>query len=207
MSGLTLLKPLPLEDDTISFHEAKENEFNILQRLTYVTLGSKFKDQIGGKIEIIEAIVASHLRLPKPYRVRVSYRAVWKIEDVNLDIPVILQSKGAKPIRYLVMRIPIPFKTGESFRPGNGDEKIRSDAATCAWLNQECPSIPTPCLRGFGLSTGQNVCLLIINYSEYEHLITCIVHCTEKYVSHNQRLSISQTMGTIFAPISCPLRV
>jgi hypothetical protein len=51
----------------------------------------------------------------------------------------------------------LPYRIGEDCCPGNGDEKVRCEAGTYAWLQENCPTVPIPRLYGFGLSTGQTV--------------------------------------------------
>ncbi|RMZ76005.1 hypothetical protein DV738_g5194, partial [Chaetothyriales sp. CBS 135597] len=51
-----------------------------------------------------------------------------------------------------MFRLPLPYKVGGA---ENGDEKIRCEAATYIWLQENCPSVPIPRLHGFGLSTGE----------------------------------------------------
>jgi hypothetical protein len=43
------------------------------------------------------------------------------------------------------------------FRPGNVDEKLRTEAATYIWLQSNCPNIPVPRLFGFGFPGTQSV--------------------------------------------------
>ncbi|KAL4863138.1 hypothetical protein BDV12DRAFT_177911 [Aspergillus spectabilis] len=43
------------------------------------------------------------------------------------------------------------------FRPGNGDKKVRCEAGTYTWLEENCPDIPIPRLYGFAMATGEMV--------------------------------------------------
>ncbi|KAK2796770.1 hypothetical protein FQN50_009451 [Emmonsiellopsis sp. PD_5] len=138
----------------ITYSEAKEVETkNILQELTYVTLAASFRDHLAKNSATIKAIVAHHLYLaPESCRIDISDHTEWINGSFNLCVPVSVQFQNQKARRRFVMRFPLPYKVAG---PANGDEKIRCEAATYAWLNLECPSIPTTCLHGFGLSTGQ----------------------------------------------------
>jgi hypothetical protein len=51
----------------------------------------------------------------------------------------------------------LPYRVGEAFRPGNGDKKVRCEAGTYAWLQENCADVPIPRLYGFALSTGETV--------------------------------------------------
>jgi hypothetical protein len=144
----------------VTYSEAKEEETNILQEITYVALAAKFKDQIEARSATIEALVAHHLNLKaNSSSICISDRSEWLNGSFNLCVPVTVESPKLKFSRRVLMRFPLPYKTAEAVRPGNGDEKVRCEAATYAWIREECPSIPTTCLLGFGLSTGQRVCM------------------------------------------------
>ena len=145
-----------LLEGPITYSEAKEKETYILQELTYPTAAANFKDRIKERGATIKAIVAHHLCLNSCH-VSISDQSEWLNGSFNLCVPVSIENRRQGCSRRVLMRFPLPYKTAESFRPGNGDEKIRCEAATYAWLNQECPSIPSARLHGFGLSSGQRV--------------------------------------------------
>lgn len=181
----------------VTLSDALDRETNILQELTYPASAAAFRDRIARKSPTIQALIAHHLRLKKSSHVRVADKSEWLNGSFNLCIPATVQDQGNK--RRVMMRFPLPYKTGESFRPGNGDEKIRCEAATYAWLNKECPTIPTTNLLGFGLSGGQRVRKARIQYDKlYEVLTTCTVHRPEEcsvadqmYLLHSMLVSLS----------------
>lgn len=151
----------------ITYSEAKEKETNILRELSYPALAANFKNEIEKKSATISLVVAHHLHLT-PNHVCVSDRSEWLNGSFNLCVPVSIENQRQGCSRRVLMRFPLPYKTAEFFRSGNGDEKIRCEAATYAWLNRECLSIPTPCLHGFGLSSGQRVRSTIPNLKVIE---------------------------------------
>lgn len=76
----------------------------------------------------------------------------------NVYIPIYVTRKDQQPQKRAMIRLPLPYKIGESKFPGNVDEKLRSEAATYIWIRQNCPDVPIPELWGFGLVGGQCVC-------------------------------------------------
>lgn len=46
---------------------------------------------------------------------------------------------------------------GEAEYTGNAEEKIRCEAATFIWIQENCPTVTIPHLWGFGLPDGKNV--------------------------------------------------
>ena len=46
--------------------------------------------------------------------------------------------------KRVLIRLPLPYKVGESPCPGNADEKLRCEAATFIWMRENCPEIPIP---------------------------------------------------------------
>ena len=108
---------------------------------------------------------------------------MWKTRSFNIVIPAFPNSPpdevviamvrdgtfGTLPLLYrlgsrclelpgmIYIRFSLPYKIGEEEEPGNVDEKVRSEAATCIWLQENCPDVPIPSLLGFGLPDGQCV--------------------------------------------------
>jgi len=72
-----------------------------------------------------------------------------------------MHSSSLADSQRVLIRFPLPYRVGDKVCPGNGDEKVRCEAATYAWMQKECPSIPIPQIYGFALSTGQCVCALL----------------------------------------------
>lgn len=85
--------------------------------------------------------------------------ADWLHSSFNIYIPVTINNWKYKQQRgqRVILQLPLPYHIGESFYPGNGDEKIYYKAGTYAWLQDNCPNIPILRLYGFALSTGQTV--------------------------------------------------
>ncbi|PWY66961.1 hypothetical protein BO83DRAFT_451488 [Aspergillus eucalypticola CBS 122712] len=79
----------------------------------------------------------------------------------------------------MVLRLPLPYRIGEDFMPGNGDEKVKCEAGTYAWLQENCPDVPIPELYGFGLSTGEAVLRLMQLFSPIQ--LTHFSSLTLKY--------------------------
>lgn len=56
-----------------------------------------------------------------------------------------------------MFRVPLPYRVGDEFRLGNSDEKVRCEAGTYAWLQENCPDMPIPRMYGVGVSIGEAV--------------------------------------------------
>ncbi|KAH8729162.1 hypothetical protein BGZ61DRAFT_529415 [Ilyonectria robusta] len=61
-------------------------------------------------------------------------------------------------------------KVGEASCPRNVDEKLRCEAATYIWLQQNCPDVPIPRLFGFGLP-GSNSFTTVEREPYHKHVI------------------------------------
>lgn len=146
---------LPLLREDITYEEARQRETNTLHHLTYPRAQLEFYNFIYGRQTLIKKRVAHHLNLPSPSACHVAAPKEWMQGSFNLCVPVTLDDST----RVLV-RFPLSYRTGDGVCPGNGDEKLRCEAATYAWMQKECPKIPIPHIYGFALSTGQCVCLL-----------------------------------------------
>ncbi|RDW74445.1 uncharacterized protein DSM5745_07107 [Aspergillus mulundensis] len=140
----------------ITYSVAKEREDNILHQLQYHDARASFFSHLNANTDWIRRVVTHHLRLGSPERCHVSDSVEWIHGSFNVCIPVTIDrwnhqnQLGSR----VMMRFPLPYRVGEAFRPGNGDEKLLCEAGTYAWLQGQCPDVPIPYLYGFGLSTG-----------------------------------------------------
>lgn len=135
--------------EEVTCDEAISNEHNMLRMLTYFHSKFEFLTYLLEHRDDIEANVANHLRLPGPKSCWVSPPDEWIHGSFNACLPIRLDDG-----RTLMARFPLPYKVGEVSNPGNSDEKLRSEAATYAWINENCPEVPLPRLWGFAFSGG-----------------------------------------------------
>ncbi|KZF22308.1 hypothetical protein L228DRAFT_239293 [Xylona heveae TC161] len=136
----------------ITYDSAKGKEVNILHQLGYYDQRNQFFAHLDDNHLWIRKVVAYHLGLKSSTACRVAEVEDWLHGSFNVCIPVVVPSWNDKRV---LIRFPLPYRVGEAFRPGNGDEKIRCEAGTYAWLQENCPDIPIPLLYGFALSTGE----------------------------------------------------
>ncbi|RAK95374.1 uncharacterized protein BO80DRAFT_459816 [Aspergillus ibericus CBS 121593] len=129
---------LRLLREEITYSDAKEKEINLLHRLQYPDQQARFFASLDDRRDWIQAVVAHHLSLNSPKTLTVGH-----------------PRGGLQRNKRVLLRIPLPYCIGEAFRPGNGDEKIRCEAATYAWIETNCPDIPIPKLYVFAASTGE----------------------------------------------------
>ncbi|PYI01892.1 hypothetical protein BO78DRAFT_423018 [Aspergillus sclerotiicarbonarius CBS 121057] len=113
---------------------------------------NRFFSHLNNHQDWIKNIVAHHLNLNSPDACHVSNVENWLHGSCNVCIPITVGTRSAKQV---ILRLPLPYRVGEEFMPGNGDEKVRCEAGTYAWLQGNCPDVPIPELYGFGLSTGE----------------------------------------------------
>ncbi|RAL06348.1 uncharacterized protein BO80DRAFT_460557 [Aspergillus ibericus CBS 121593] len=201
-------KARPLLRGEITYSTAKTEEVNVLHRLRYPDQRDEFFAYILEKRNWIEAVVAHHLNLESPNQCRMADFGNWQHGSFNLCVPVNVNTWKQKqqPGNCVLFRLPLPYRVGDAFRPGNGDEKIRCEAGTYAWLEQNCPDIPIPRLYGFATSTGETFTRL----QNLPFLTRCFEYIRRKllavlgkptptqYVRHQPPSSISsdQIMGS-----------
>ncbi|KAI9838209.1 MAG: hypothetical protein M1837_002524 [Sclerophora amabilis] len=164
------LASLPLLRRDITYSEAKEEDVNILQQLTYVEAQENFFGYLSERKQQIQNVVARHLSVGID-SVSIPCRNEWLHGSFNVGLPVVIDRWRGGPGRRVLIRFPLPYKTGESFRPGNADEKLRCEAATYACIDQHCPDVPIPHLWGFSLSNGR-----IFTALEHAPLFTRCLH-------------------------------
>ncbi|PGH01311.1 hypothetical protein AJ79_07948 [Helicocarpus griseus UAMH5409] len=143
----------------VTLSSAENREEDIRAELQYVMKIARLYDELKNQEKEIQQLVAAHCGLGCPDHVRVpdmwepGYKHIWRHGSFNVCIPITIASPGRAPPAKVAFRVPLPFKIGEAF-PGNAEEKIRTEAATYIWVNENCPDIPIPRLRGFGVPGG-----------------------------------------------------
>ncbi|KAK2738209.1 hypothetical protein FQN55_000623 [Onygenales sp. PD_40] len=153
----------------ITLSAAQAADEDMTAELRYVAKRAKFYNEFADRQEEIQQLVAFHCGLTSPDLVQVprmfgpNKELVWIHGSFNMCIPVSISRPKSDhttpPLpTKLGFRVPLPFKIGEEDFPGNAEEKVRSEAATYIWINKNCPDIPIPKLRGFGVAGGLSFC-------------------------------------------------
>ncbi|KAJ5246544.1 hypothetical protein N7468_001527 [Penicillium chermesinum] len=150
-----ILEPRCLLRGEITYSAAKEEDSNILHELRYRDEKIRFFTHISRNRKLIRRIIGRHLGLPSDACHLVSVED-WIDGSFNVCIRADIDEQGSLSKKQVMVRFPLPYRIGESPHPGNSDEKIRCEAGTYAWLEENCPDVPIPRLYGFGLSTWQN---------------------------------------------------
>lgn len=146
-----LIALLAKEHDAIE--DAVDDDDNILVRITYPEQKLAFWTFLHSRKSEIERIVSHHLHVKTCQMGEVN---TWISGSFNICIPVCIdQVSGTR----VLIRIPLPYKIGEANNAGNVDEKLRCEAASYMWIQDNSPEIPIPKLFGFGFPDGQTVCL------------------------------------------------
>jgi len=151
-------KTLPLLEGSTTLAEALEEEENMLIRLKYPNQRVNFFLWVYQHRNDFEAIVSYHLGLGEGETCQFGDPRDWKHGSFNLCLPIHIHNWRKYPGKRVMLRIPLPYRVGESSYSGNADEKLRTEAATFIWIKDNCPDIRIPFLWGFGLSGGETVC-------------------------------------------------
>jgi hypothetical protein len=61
----------------------------------------------------------------------------------------VLVTNNCSEVSRKIFRCPMPYKVG-LITPDAVNERIRSEVASYAWIEQKCPNIPITQLIGFG---------------------------------------------------------
>lgn len=79
----------------------------------------------------MKVIAAHHLGLRSSDGCHVADQDEWPHGSFNVCVPITIDAWRGKRV---LVRLPLPYRTGEIANPGNSDEKIRCEAGTYAWL-------------------------------------------------------------------------
>lgn len=149
---------LPLIRGTTTLEAALEEEEDMLLELDYPDQRVDFLVSIYSNREDVTKLVSGHLGLSSSETCRLGEVKEWLHGSFNVCIPIYVDKQDQQAQKRAMIRFPLPYKIGESKFPGNVDEKLRSEAATCIWIHENCPDVPIPELWAFGLVGGQSVC-------------------------------------------------
>lgn len=143
-----------LHGQEITYPEAVDLEaVNVLQQLNYYHRHKQFFDHLNDQRSWMRCAAAHHLGLPSN-KCQVSEVKDWVHGTFNVCIPITVDWKRKRQAgNRVLLRIPLPYRFCEA--SGNSDEKIRCEAGTYSWLQQNCPDVPIPHLYGFAMSTGE----------------------------------------------------
>ncbi|RAK95669.1 uncharacterized protein BO80DRAFT_439200 [Aspergillus ibericus CBS 121593] len=154
---------LPLLHRQITLASALDDDDNVLQELQYPEQRIQFFTYLLTNRSAIEAIVSHHLGLKRKQTCRIGEVKEWISGSFNVCIPVYIEGWTGNAPKRVLIRFPLPYKVGEFTHPGNAEEKLRCEAATFLWIQENCPSIPIPHLWGFGFADGHH-------FTAFEHI-------------------------------------
>ncbi|KAI9807648.1 MAG: hypothetical protein M1825_005589 [Sarcosagium campestre] len=139
---------LPLLRGTISLDRALSDDDNMLNQILYPKQRDDFWRYLLDRRADIEDIVSFHVGR-KPCEI--ASVDLWICGSYNVCIPVFISPPFGGRV---LIRIPLPYKVGEAQCPGNVNEKLRCEAASYLWLQENSPEIAIPFLYGFGAPDG-----------------------------------------------------
>ncbi|KAE8350339.1 hypothetical protein BDV28DRAFT_43137 [Aspergillus coremiiformis] len=206
--------PRRLLKGEITYSTALKEEVNILHRLGYYKQQNDFFARVSDNRSWIQAIVSHHLGLTSPELCTVAEVTDWLHGSFNVCVPVTIHNwKLRKQAGHrVILRLPLPYRVGESFHLGNSDEKIRCEAGTYAWLQSHCPDVPIPKLYGFATSrdTFTHHDNLPFLKRVYQTIRRCLLSFLRypvptDYVSHPvpHQLANAGSLGTGYILVEC----
>lgn len=114
----------------ITYSVAKEREVNILHQLGYYDQQCRFFCHLVDNSDWMKAVIVHHLRLRSTDACHITEIEDWLRGSFNLCVPINIDNwKGRQQPGYPCHSpIPLPYRVGEGFRTGNGDERIQCEA-------------------------------------------------------------------------------
>ncbi|KAJ5731710.1 uncharacterized protein N7483_006218 [Penicillium malachiteum] len=152
------LKTRQLLRGEITYEQALDSDNNMLIPLGYRDQKLEMYLYFNRHRKEIKTAVAHHLGISVD-RCHIAKIEDWIHGSFNVCLRIDVDSSNRNhlddpkinPEKQCMLRFPLFFGVGENICPGNADEKVRCEAATYAWLQENCPTIPIPQLHGFGL--------------------------------------------------------
>lgn len=122
-----------------------QDDDNVLQELSYPERRLGLYTDLYQHRAAIESIVSFHMNLSNEQTCSVGEVKEWISGSFNVCIPVYIDGGDNTVPRNVLIRFLLPFKVGETQRPDNANEKLRSETATFIWVRQRIPP-PSPYL-------------------------------------------------------------
>lgn len=141
---------------SITLEQALEEEDNMVVRLAYWQKHYDFKVYLLEHKDDLESLVSRHLGLSGFGQCHLEL-GMSIHGSFNYCIPVYVGDRQWRGAKCLLLRFPLPYRVGEEKVPGNADQKLRCEAATYIWIEENCIDVPTPQLLGFAFSNGRCV--------------------------------------------------
>lgn len=179
-AATTILRTLKEE---VTLDIALEEEHDMLRRLLYWDKRVTFLGYLLDHATEIEANISHHLGLANSSNCHLSPLNDWVHGSFNMCVPVHVESWEQQDMKRVMIRFPLPYKVGEEDFPGNAEEKLRCEAATYVWIQQNCPDVPIPRLLAFAF--GDNHCVI---YQLPSHRATHRLHSSGS--SHHWHLCL-----------------
>ncbi|KGQ09099.1 putative 3-hydroxyisobutyrate dehydrogenase [Beauveria bassiana D1-5] len=126
--------------------DALYDDNNALLAMRLPGLADEYRKHIESQKQEIEETIQNLLGV---LWCRVMTTQLWKSRSFNLAIPIYLPQD-----RTMYLRLPSPYRLGESQCPENVEEKLRTEMATYSWISKNCADVPIPTLHAFGLPDG-----------------------------------------------------
>jgi hypothetical protein len=142
----------------VTLEEALDDDWDMIPTLTAFAKTREYCQHLNRNRIQLERIISRHLGIPSTDFVLLSHdHWVWGSFNICLPLDIKRTNRTSKLPLQAILRLPLPFRCGEEYSPGNVEEKLRCEAATYIWLQQNCPSIPTPRLLAIGLPGTESV--------------------------------------------------
>ncbi|KAF2453057.1 hypothetical protein BDY21DRAFT_388290 [Lineolata rhizophorae] len=135
-------RSLPLLKGSITLEDALTEDSDVLHELSYPEKRLDFYVYLSEHRQHLEELVSFHLGVPKETCKAARDFREWVHGSFNACVPVYVDETAKCRVK-------------KSQFPGNAEEKLRCEVATYIWIENNCPDISIPRLRGFGFPSGR----------------------------------------------------
>ena len=128
----------------ITFTNTVKEEHDMLQHLNYWQKMLNFLTYLQQHMGEIEAAVSHHMSLNGLRQCWLTTSVEWMHESFNICLPVKILNQAGLMNKKVIIRFPLPYKTGKTKHPGNLDEKLQCEAANYVWIQSNCSDVTIP---------------------------------------------------------------
>ena len=118
----------------ITFTDAINKEHDMLQHLNYWQEMLNFLTYLQQHTSEIKAAVLHHMGLDGSEQCWLTTSVEWMYGSFNICLPVEILSQAELVNKKVIIRFPLPYKTGKTKHSSNSDEKLQCEAANYVWI-------------------------------------------------------------------------
>jgi hypothetical protein len=143
----------------VTLEEALDDDWDMIPTITAFSKTQEYCRYLERNHNQLERIISRHLGIPSTDFVLLSQdHWVWGSFNICLPLDIKRTNRASRLPRQAILRLPLPFRCGEDYSPGNVEEKLRCEGRYIHLAPAKLSLSPNPsttCYRTSGCRVGR----------------------------------------------------